>query len=203
LYDAVKAGYTETDPTTTDWEKSKSMIAEGQIGVMALGSWAISQMQAAAVAAGKDASVIGYMPFPTNIDGKQFAGAGGDYKMGINKNSTNQEAAKAFITWFMDQSNYAYDNGGIPTLKSAKLPATYDDFSNAGVTWVVDTAAKAGEEGLYVAIDKEAEIGFANGSGAWQATVVDAARAGQSFDDLMNAANTKWAAARKTLGVAP
>jgi len=78
LYDAVKAGYTEKDPTTTDWEKSKTMVATGQIGVMALGSWAISQMQAAAVAAGKDPSVIGYMPYPTSVNGKQYAGAGGD-----------------------------------------------------------------------------------------------------------------------------
>jgi ABC-type glycerol-3-phosphate transport system substrate-binding protein len=205
LYDAVKAGYTEKDPTTTDWEKSKNLVATGQIGVMALGSWAISQMQAAAVAAGKDSSVIGYMPFPTNINGKQFAGAGGDYKIAVNKNSPNQAAALAFLYWFEDKSNFAFDQGGIPPLVGATLPAQYDDFAKAGVTWVNDTPAKAGEDGLYVAIDKQAEIGFANGSGAWQATIIDAARGqiNKSFDDIMNDANTKWAAARKTLGVTP
>ncbi len=205
LYDAVKNGYTEKDPTTTDWEPSKEMIATGKIGVMALGSWAISQMQGAAVKAGLDPAVIGYMPFPTNIDGKQFAGAGGDYKIAINKNSPNQDCAKAFLYWFLDKSNFAYDQGGIPPLVGAKLPPQYDDFAKAGITFVNDTPAKAGEEGLYNKIDKEGEIGFADGSGGWQATIVDAAR-GQlkkSFDDIMNEANAKWAAARKSLSVTP
>ncbi|MBX3082249.1 MAG: carbohydrate ABC transporter substrate-binding protein [Anaerolineae bacterium] len=205
LYDAVKAGYTEKDPTTTDWEKSKSMIANGEIGVMNLGSWAIVQMQAAAVAAGKDASIIGYMPYPTSVEGKQYAGAGGDYKIAVNKNSPNQEIAKAFLTWFVEESNFAYDQGGIPPLLTAKLPPAYDAFAQAGVVLVVDTPAKAGEEGLVNNIDKESEVGWNNGSGVWQSTVVDAARGqiSESFDDLMNAANEKWAAARKSLGVTP
>lgn len=205
LYDAVKAGYTEKDPTTTDWEKSKSMIATGEIGVMALGSWAISQMQGAAVAAGKDASVIGYMPYPITIKGKQYAGAGGDYKIAINKNSANQDAAKAFVTWFLEKSNFSYDQGGIPPLLNAKLPPAYDAFAKAGVIYVIDSPSKAGEDGLVNNIDKTAEIGFNNGSGVWQSTIVDSGRGQikESFDDLMNAANAKWAAARKTLGVKP
>ncbi len=203
LYDAVKAGHTEKDPTTTDWEKSKQMIANGEIGVMNLGSWAIVQMQAAAVAAGKDASIIGYMPYPTSVDGKQYAGAGGDYKMAVNKNSPNQDAAKAFVTWFMDESNFAYDQGGIPPMKEAKLPPAYDAFTAAGVNFVVDTPAKAGEEGWVNNIDKESEVGWNNGSGLWQSTIIDAARGqiSESFDDIMNAANTKWAAARQSLSI--
>ncbi len=205
LYDAVKAGYTEKDPTTTDWEKSKTMIANGEIGVMNLGSWAIVQMQQAAVAAGKDASIIGYMPYPTSVDGKQYAGAGGDYKMAVNKNSPNQEIAKAFVTWFMDESNFAFDQGGIPPMKEAKLPPAYDAFSAAGVVLVVDTPAKAGEEGWTSKIDKEAAIGWNDGSGLWQSTIVDAARGqiSDSFDDIMNAANAKWAEGQKSLGVTP
>jgi ABC-type glycerol-3-phosphate transport system substrate-binding protein len=203
LYDAVKAGYTEKDPTTTDWEKSKTMIGNGEIGVMVLGSWAISQMQAAAVSVGKDKSVIGYIPFPTSVEGKQYANAAGDYKIAINKNSPNQEAAKAFVDWFLDESNFAFDQGGIPPLLSAKLPPQYDDFAAAGVVFLQDNPAKAGEEGYTNNIDKEAEIGFNNGSGVWQATIVDAARGqtSQSFDELMDAANGKWAAARKSLSI--
>ncbi|MCC7450875.1 MAG: carbohydrate ABC transporter substrate-binding protein [Anaerolineae bacterium] len=205
LYEAVKAGYTEKDPTTTDWEKSKSMIANGEIGVMTLGSWAIVQMQAAAKAAGKDPSIIGYMPYPTSVNDKQYAAAGGDYKMAINKNSPNQEIAKAFVTWFLEQSNFAFDQGGIPPLKTAKLPDAYDAFAKAGVAYVTDNPAKSGEDGLTNKIDKQSEVGFNNGSGTWQSTIVDAARGqtAQSFDDVMNAANAKWSAARKTLEVKP
>lgn len=38
LYEAVKRGLTEADPTTTDWEGSKPRINNGQIGAMVLGS---------------------------------------------------------------------------------------------------------------------------------------------------------------------
>src|SRR5665811_844210 len=69
IWDIVSAGLIEEDPTTTDWESSKGMIARGEIGTMVLGSWAISQMQKAATDAGLDPAVIGYMPFPAQVDG--------------------------------------------------------------------------------------------------------------------------------------
>ena len=66
LYDAVSMGLTEESPTATDWEGSKPMINNGEIGTMVLGSWAIIQMQEA----GPNAAAIGYMPFPiTQPDG--------------------------------------------------------------------------------------------------------------------------------------
>ena len=42
----------KADPTTTNWEESKNLLAQGKIGSMVLGSWAVSQMQDAAEAAG-------------------------------------------------------------------------------------------------------------------------------------------------------
>lgn len=75
LYEAVKCGLTESDPTTTDWEGSKPMMNNGQIATMVLGSWAIIQMQDA----GPNADDIGYMPFPISVDGVQYASAGADY----------------------------------------------------------------------------------------------------------------------------
>jgi len=41
LYDAVKGGYTEPDPTTTNWEQSKGLLGTGKIATMVLGSWSI------------------------------------------------------------------------------------------------------------------------------------------------------------------
>ena len=97
LYDAVANKLTEADPTTTNWEESKNLIGTGKIGAMMLGSWAIPQMQAAATDAGKDASDIGYMPFPTQVNGKSYAVAGGDYNLAINVHSTNKTTARAWI----------------------------------------------------------------------------------------------------------
>src|SRR5690606_33857306 len=55
LYDSVEAGFTEPDPLPTDWETSKTEFGTGKTATMVLGSWAISQMQAAAEEAGASA----------------------------------------------------------------------------------------------------------------------------------------------------
>ena len=64
LYESVAAGLTEEDPLTTNWEQSKVDLGTGKIAAMTLGSWAISQMQAAAEDNGGSADDIGYMAFP-------------------------------------------------------------------------------------------------------------------------------------------
>lgn len=48
LYTIVDEKLAEADPTTTNWEDSKARIGTGEVASMWLGSWAISQMQAAA-----------------------------------------------------------------------------------------------------------------------------------------------------------
>src|SRR5689334_5388114 len=48
LYNIVHNKLSESDPTTTNWENSKGLIATGKIATMWLGSWAVVQMQAAA-----------------------------------------------------------------------------------------------------------------------------------------------------------
>lgn len=80
LYEAVKRGLTEDDPTTTDWEGSKGMLNNGEIGCMVLGSWSVLQMRQA----GEHADDIEYMTFPITVDGKQYAASGPDYNYGIN-----------------------------------------------------------------------------------------------------------------------
>lgn len=47
LFEAVKGGLTEDDPTTTDWEGSKGMLNRGEIGCMVLGSWSLPQIKGA------------------------------------------------------------------------------------------------------------------------------------------------------------
>ena len=107
IYDAVADGYTEDDPLTTNWEQSKVDFATGKIATMALGSWSISQMQAAATDAGLDPAVVGYMTFPaTADDGTQYAVVGGDYSLGINKNSKVKAAAQAWIDFLIEDSGF-------------------------------------------------------------------------------------------------
>ncbi len=192
LFNTVAQKLTEDDPTTTNWENSKKLIGTGKVATMMLGSWSIVQMQAAAT----DKADIGYMPFPTQVDGKFHSTIGGDYKNAVNIHSKNKATARAWVDWFADESNYATDQGGIAPLISAAFPATLADFKTAGVELVELAPAPAGEEGLVGKIDTGAEIGLFDAK--YRQRIVDAARGAkketlqQIFDDL----NKRWAAAK-------
>lgn len=192
LYDAVKAGVTEADPTTTNWENSKQLLADGKIATMMLGSWSIVQMQQAA--ASKDD--IGYLPFPVQVGGKFHSVIAGDYKNAVNVNSAHKAAARAWVEWFADESNYAVDQGGVSPLVSGQLPSTLADFTTAGVEYLELVPAPAGQEGLTDRIDKAAEIGLWEPK--YRQRIVDAARGARDetkeaiFADL----NKKWADAK-------
>src|SRR5699024_357885 len=133
LYESVAAGLTEDDPLTTDWETSKTELGAGDIATMALGSWAISQIQAAAEEAGASADDIGYMAWPANVDGQQYAVIGGDYAYAISKHSDAKAAAYAWITWFAEESGYTESEGMVSTVVDAPLPDNLSAMEDAGV----------------------------------------------------------------------
>ena len=83
LYESVVRKLVEDDPASTDWESSKTRMNSGEIATMVLGSWAVQQCKDA----GDTPDDVGYMPFPITVDGKRYAGAGGNYSFGINKES--------------------------------------------------------------------------------------------------------------------
>lgn len=202
LNDLAANGLTEEDPTTTEWEASKGFLARGEIGCMVLGSWSIAQMQAAAVAEGIDPSVIGYMPFPvTNADGNVYSVASSDYNYGVNKNSENIEAAKAFVQWFVDESGFAGDEGGIPPMIGGAMPDTLASFEEIGVVYMSNNPAPEAEETFLNDVDNEAEIG--RWSDTYRKRILEAALldTGETFEDIMADLNSRWAAARTSLGI--
>lgn len=203
MYEVVKRGLAEPDLLTSDWERSKQLFAEGKIATMNLGSWAIGQFRDVAAASGIDPECVGYMPYPVSHNGKMYAEASLDYNLAVNKYSKNKAAAKAWAFWFADESGYAQDTLGIPALKGSKFPAVLDAFSAAGVEYISANPAPAGEEGLFDKLSNESEIAF------WTAPqlirIVDAAMGttNESYDDIMNDWNARWAKARKSLEVNP
>lgn len=204
MYEVVKRGLCEKDLLTSDWEKSKQDFVDGKIGVMNLGSWAISQFRDVATKSGYNPDeIVGYMPYPVNHNGKVYAEPALDYSIGVNKFSKNKEAAKAWAFWFANKSTYAIDNVAIPALKGSTFPSVLDSFSEVGIIYKTQDPAKEGEEGLLDKIDSEAEIGL------WQdpqkVRIVDAAMGTtkETFDDIMEDWNRRWTKARKTLNVTP
>ena len=188
----------EPDPTTTNWENSKSLLATGKVATMWLGSWAVTQFQAAATKAGASPANIGFMPYPEQKDGKFCAVTGPDFNQAISIHSSHKEAARAWIDWFTNKSGFATDQGSIPTQKGSPLPSTLADYTKAGVTYIELTQDKAG---TVTKIDNESEVGFFSSPNTAQ-HIVDVARgaAGGSLASVLAGLNKKWAAGISTVG---
>ena len=199
IFNAAKNKVIEPDPTTTNWENSKTLLATGKIGAMWLGSWAVNQMRDAATKAGSDPADIGMMPWPAQKDGKFCSVTGPDYNQSINIHSKNKAAARAWIDWFTNRSGYAKDAGSIPTAKSStEMPDTLADFTKAGVTYIELAQNKAG---TVTKIDNESEVGFFSSPNSAQ-KLVDIGRgaAPGTLDSVFKDLNSKWADAVSTVG---
>lgn len=189
LFDAVEQGLIEDDYTTTDWEGCKSMINNGEIGAMVLGSWAFSQM----VEAGDHGDDIGYMPFPITVNGTQYALSGGDYNYAVNINSSdeNKIASLVFIKWMLEDSGWSYREGCYSTVKGGENPDMYSAFDTC--TMLSDEPALAGEESILGEINSESELSFNAGGDAKIQRIVEAAATGsETFDDIMADWTAKW-----------
>lgn len=199
LYTVAKEGLIESDPTTSDWEQSKVDLANGKVAVMVLGSWAVPQVQEANE---DNADNITFEVFPvTASDGKQYMLIGGDYNYGININSKHKKAARKFIDWMVNESDYAVDNGGIPTVKGAEYPKALQDSQDAGVELIEENPAPEGKETLFSDINNESELVGIGSTDTEKQRIIDAAvgNSKESFDDIMKDFNTRWANAIKAV----
>ena len=196
LYDAVAQGLTEDDYTTTDWEGSKPMMNNGEIGCMVLGSWALPQMKLA----GDNPDDVGYMAFPITVDGVQYAAASADSGYGINVNATDDEkqAALIFVKWLVERSGYAYNEYSLPVVKGAETQLSFD-----GVELIEEEPAIAGEEDLRDKISAESEVNIdLDGNGLRLAAVIEhAANGDMTYDDIVAGWNQAWSDAQESLGV--
>jgi ABC-type glycerol-3-phosphate transport system substrate-binding protein len=196
LYEAVARGLIEDDPATTDWESCKGRINNGEIGTMVLGSWAVTQMQDA----GPNPDDIGYMPFPITVGGKQYTSAGPDYCYGINVNSPDKEklAAMLYVKYLVEQSNFDFNEGGIPTVKSHPMPDTLKDFD--GVALVANNPPKDGEEDLFTNINTDSEVGIDMSPDHVNDIVESALSGAKTLDDIVAGWNERWTAAQEKYG---
>lgn len=202
LYEMAEERLIEDDPTATNWELSKSMLNEGKIGCVPMGSWAIAQFQNMNRANAKN---IGFMPFPNKIDGKQYMTVAVDYSYAITKNSDNKSAARAFIEFMIEESGYALDHQNLSVVKTDPYP---DSFQNMDQVVILSNAMASGDSyadyqtlstnlNLEVAdeIQRMVEAGFG---------IRD-----EAFDEIIDDWNTRWESSRtqemryKTIEIAP
>ncbi|GGZ15674.1 carbohydrate ABC transporter substrate-binding protein [Streptomyces nitrosporeus] len=198
LHDIVKGGLSEKDPSTTNWEASKAKIAKGEIGSMMLGSWSITQMRDAAEKAGADPADIGFMPFPAKDgSGKYCATLVSDYQQAVNAHSAHKEAARAWIDWFTEKSGYSAKEGAVPTIKSAPMPDTLQDFVDNDVTFVERSER---DTGAVNDIDNAAEIGLNKQD--YRQKLIDIARGAEkgSVEEYFAQLDKRWNEAAEASG---
>ncbi|MFF3307535.1 ABC transporter substrate-binding protein [Streptomyces sp. NPDC002952] len=197
LYDIVEGDLSEKDPSTTNWESSKGMIAQGKVATMHLGSWAITQMRDAAEKAGTDPDDIGFMPFPAQKDGTYCAVLASDYQQAVNVHSDEKAAARAWIDWFTEKSGFSAKEGAVPALKSAAMPSTLKDFVDNDVTFLERSEEKTGDVN---SIDNAAEIGLTKPD--YRQKLVDTARGAQkgNLDDFFADLDKRWNEAAESAG---
>lgn len=192
LFDAVTGGLTEADPLTTNWEQSKADFASGKIATMVLGSWAIGQFQKSAEDAGAAKTVVGFMPFPSNKDGKQTATMAGDYFLGINKNSKKQAAAKAWLDFLIEKSGFTTEQGMISAVKAEALPSNLASLETNGVALLELSQAPAGQESLFSDIADKSQVDV--WGNIYRQKLIDTARGQASGDknSFFTGLNDAW-----------
>ncbi|MCO8269340.1 ABC transporter substrate-binding protein [Actinoplanes sp. TRM 88003] len=195
LFDIVRAGLSEKDPLTTNWEASKPMIATGKVATMLLGSWAVPQMKDAAEAAGANPDDIAFWPFPYQTGGKFHARIEGDYKAAVSKSSDNKTTARAWLDWFVNESGFAADQEAIPPAIGQPLPASLKAFQDTGVE-LLELPAATTNAGKEDEIIKESEIDLAGN--IYRQKLVDIARgaAKGDKDSYFAELNKRWSEAQ-------
>lgn len=188
LYDIVKDGLCEDDPKSDDWEKSKSMLNRGEIGCMAIGSWAVSQFKQA----GPDGDAVAFMPFPNEIDGKQYMTISTDYCYAINKNSKEKDAARKYIDFMLDESGYVLDQENLSLVKTDPYPDAYGDMKN--VILSSNTAATNVNYSRWESLSKN--LNMEDNKETARVIAAAAGYSDETLDDIVKDWNERWESGR-------
>lgn len=188
LYDIVKNGLCENDPTKSNWERSKSMLNKGEIGAIAIGSWALCQFKEA----GPNGDSIAFMPFPNEVNGRQYMTVSTDYAIGISKNSANPEAARAFLDYMLDESGYALEHELLSIVKTDPYPDAYGKMEN--VILVTNSLANGTEYSDYQKMSSK--LKFDDGTEGQRVILSALGKSAESFEDIMKDWNKRWESSR-------
>ena len=195
LYKFISSGWVEPDLTTTNWESSKSDLGTGKVGMMFLGTWAISQMQEKAT----NKEDIGFAAIPVDDSGKLTAIAGSDYTLAVSKKSENKNEAKDFLFAFIN-SDYADKNGFIPIKKNVQSTSPVIKEFTSGIKLLFTSPGPNGDESdKKDKIANKATIDFYGGLYV-QTVAIAAKKSKADYDKAMNDLNSKWAKAKQDLG---
>lgn len=191
LYKFVSEDWVEKDLATTNWEQSKVDMANGKIGMMTLGMWAVPQIQGVNASTAGDIAIA---PFPVNNSGKLKAEAGPDNYLGVSKYSKHKEEAKDFAVYFANSLDYLDDSAFIPANKKiTSNNAVVKGYTSSGVELMFSDPAEADQK----ASDLTTEIANESGIKFWvgeyiQKAIIAAKKDRAEFDKVVNEYNEVW-----------
>lgn len=184
LYDIVAKGYVEENVLECNWYDACVKLNKGEIGCIAIGSWALNQIRSAGI----NGDNIAFMTFPNEVDGQQYATATVDYSYGISAKSDNKELAKAYVAFMLEESGYALDHENISILKSDLYPKSIQQLGDIGV--MVEKVEFDQNWGVYETLSKDLSL-----TDAWEIQRIIEAAAGirdERFEDIMEEWNRRW-----------
>lgn len=185
LYDIVEKGLCEEERDSLNWKTARTMLNNAEIGCLPVEWSEIAALQSA----GTNPDDIGYMPFPYNLDGVQYAATTMEYCYAINKNSENKATAKAWIEYMLKSSGYAKSEGAISIRIKDTLPNLLVNFEN--VEMVVDN--KIGIDSMQTYNQMRKLSGILRDNGTDKRQIIEAARQEETdFDDIMKDWNERW-----------
>jgi ABC-type glycerol-3-phosphate transport system substrate-binding protein len=154
-------------------------------------------MRQAAQKAGKDPSEIGYMPFPSTASGSFCSVESPDYKYAVSIHSAHKAAARAWVDFMIDKSDFAEANSGVSSVKGAALPTALKDFETNHVKLIVENQTQATTVGN---IDKDGEVGI--NAPDYRQNLIDTARGAKSgsLSSVFSGLNSKWKTGRQSAG---
>ena len=95
-----------------------------------------------------------------------------------------------YIKWLSESSNFAYDQGGVPVLKSQEYPDTLSAFD--GIDLIEDAPAPDDKADLMSNVMQEAELSL-NADQTHVMRIVEAAINGdETLDDIVADWNAAW-----------
>jgi raffinose/stachyose/melibiose transport system substrate-binding protein len=187
----VSSGWVESSLATTNWEGSKTDMATGKVGMMFLGTWAISQMRAA----GTTPNDIGFAPIPCDNSGKLYSVAGADKFQSVSNKSKYKTEAEKFLFYYIN-SDFCSKQGFMPINKThTTTNADLKTFMASGVKLMYTPTLNDNK----TTIANEAKIGFFEGT--FLQPICDASLKSQAaYTAAIAALNKSWDDAKTSKG---
>lgn len=188
LYDIVAQGLCEEELSGYSWDNVISRLGKGEIGCMVMGSWSLKQIKSVA----RDSGSIGFMPFPNQIDGKQYMTICTDYGYGISTKSQNKKVARAYIDYMLDESGYAIAQEKLSIVKTDPCPDVYGDMGD--VVFLESNAYIGDNYEKYVTLSSN--LNMEDNSEIKRIVAAAAGIGEENFDDIMLDWNERWEKSR-------